>query len=1355
MNSIKRNVGSRWGTTIFFLIISFFQLQAQKRANNWVFYNYELNFNSGVPIVTRQSAGHLSRGMGVISDDDGGLLFYSDGFSVWNKNHLPMPNGANLIASHGFTSTQESLVIPKPGDPNRFYIFTVDPYNGQSTSGLYYSEVNLSLLGGLGDITVKGVKLVSRTSNKLSAALHENQQDIWVITHEHNTNKYYKLLITSTGISTPTVQQIGVVHTSIQGQLKFSPDGKKVALTSSAGTSLFDFNALTGELSNVMNFTPGSDGLEFSSDATKIYVSDLGGLAQYDISLPTYEEIRDSHKQAGANTVYNSMRQFQLGPDGKIYLTKGGGQVTGTTHLGVVVNPNADAKDVVLQERGLFLNGGDAFVNFTPNFIQNYFFRTSFSFDNNCQAAPINFRVTNTHRLDSVRWFFGEGSTSSSLNPTFRYMLSGDYTVELHAYYGDKATVISRSIKINPYTAFDLGSDTTVCYGSQLSVDDNFVSYQWNTGDTTHWVWAETNREFKLTTKNRFGCAFRDSVNVTVEPLPSINFPDTVRMEQLSSVNLEPGNFHWFAWSTGASTPTISVEDEGWYSVAVKNSFGCLNARSVFVQKHNSTENLPPERWIRLNPLPTGAPGQDSYFFDEKRGFIVTTGEVLQTKDGGATWEIQQKIAGAKRITFKNMIGYVVGDRGVIYKSTHFGEGWNKLNINQSSNENLNAISAPHGDTLFVTSDNKLFKSVNGGKSWTSHTVNINGINIEDSYFVSSKVGHAVCMNGKIIKTEDGGISWRLTLNSNVIPSNFFQVKFINEKVGFATREHDDIFKTIDGGETWKLSGDISDAGYAIQFLNEKVGFLAGEHGAIHKTTDGGATWRWIGFGGARIWANDFHALHFVNENIGFAAGLRGRIVKTLDGGLTWREYGPTYNLINSVEFMTPELGYMASGNTVFKTTNGGFKWENVGRPVPEQATGKLDFINNDIGYAIAGGTYGSSVYKTTNGGKTWSKPHAGELSIDGLSGIYFIDENAGFVMGQGGRKTIDGGKTWSSISGISLVSQMQFISDKIGFARNTNGSSDRIYKSADGGNNWTFLYQSDDDIESFHFLDESVGYIVGDANYKTVDGGVTWQKLSVPYNTYKCVKFLTKEMGYIVDEDGGIFKTVDGGKNWQFEMRSYALDFLGILGDDVFASGEFGALFRSSITLNDLIKLGDPSLVDLTDSTASISSYVKSFTNLSSADLIAEIGTKSGTYDHAVEIETLDGFIDKSVKHKFNRLKSGTTYYCRLKVVDKNKFVVSKQFSFTTLLVTGIQPETLDLQMYIYPNPANQTINVNITNGNKTFTYTVSDLLGRRLLTGSSDAQHAIDISTLRSGTYLFSVSSAEHKKTFRIVKE
>ena len=64
---------------------------AQGEANNWYFgQNAGVTFNSGVPIALTDSAMQTLEGCATLSDASGQLLFYTDGMTIYNRNHQVM-----------------------------------------------------------------------------------------------------------------------------------------------------------------------------------------------------------------------------------------------------------------------------------------------------------------------------------------------------------------------------------------------------------------------------------------------------------------------------------------------------------------------------------------------------------------------------------------------------------------------------------------------------------------------------------------------------------------------------------------------------------------------------------------------------------------------------------------------------------------------------------------------------------------------------------------------------------------------------------------------------------------------------------------------------------------------------------------------------------------------------------------------------------------------------------------------------------------------------------------------------------------------------------------------------------------
>ena len=177
-----------------FLVYSTNILIAQKEANIWYFGEYAgLDFNSGNPVAITDGQLSTSEGCASIADSNGNLLFYTDGITVWDKSHNVMLNGNGLLGNSD--STHSAIIVPKPDSQEIYYIFTVDAQAGNN--GMNYSEVNLSLNGGLGAITTnKNINLLPRSTEQITAVVHGNGLDYWIICHPWDSNKFNSFLVT-------------------------------------------------------------------------------------------------------------------------------------------------------------------------------------------------------------------------------------------------------------------------------------------------------------------------------------------------------------------------------------------------------------------------------------------------------------------------------------------------------------------------------------------------------------------------------------------------------------------------------------------------------------------------------------------------------------------------------------------------------------------------------------------------------------------------------------------------------------------------------------------------------------------------------------------------------------------------------------------------------------------------------------------------------------------------------------------------------------------------------------------------------------------------------------------------------
>jgi gliding motility-associated-like protein len=417
-----------------FLLFFIFSMVAfsQQEASNWYFgENAGIKFNLN-GTVTSLTDGQLNtiEGCATISDINGNLQFYTDGITVYNRNHQIMSNGTGLFGD--ISSTQSATIVQKPGSTNLFYIFTLDAFFG--TDGFRYSIVDMNLNAGLGNVTSnKNVLIYTPSCEKLSIVKNANGIDYWVVTHGWNSNTFLTYNLTTLGLSLiPITTNIGnsVTNSSTDnaiGYMKISPDESKLALCHYFGSvQIFDFNNSTGVLSNEKTIATGGGffyGIEFSPNNQVLYFTkenvNLVEVFQTDLTLPSLPN---------STIMIHNTQPFafalQLGPDGKIYVAQ-----KFKTKLSVINNPNIIGLSCNYQLDAIDLNGKFCGRGLPP-FVTSFFYSPAIQLTNACVGQSNSFSINTNQSVTSATWDFGDSTgTVTGLAPTHVYNTAGTFPV--------------------------------------------------------------------------------------------------------------------------------------------------------------------------------------------------------------------------------------------------------------------------------------------------------------------------------------------------------------------------------------------------------------------------------------------------------------------------------------------------------------------------------------------------------------------------------------------------------------------------------------------------------------------------------------------------------------------------------------------------------------------------------------------------------------------------------------------------------------------------------------------------------------------------------------------------------------
>lgn len=317
---------------------------------------------------------------------------------------------------------------------------------------------------------------------------------------------------------------------------------------------------------------------------------------------------------------------------------------------------------------------------------------------------------------------------------------------------------------------------------------------------------------------------------------------------------------------------------------------------------------------------------------------------------------------------FNNTSGWASTDKKIFVKNEDKWVDVTPHHLNKQ-NESL-SLYAFNKNLVWVANKETLFKSKDGGKTWSSTSIpksqaDINTTRVDLS-LINSTTGWMLVHHGyaaglspfDIYQTTNQGASWKLV-----------------DHVGAGTKDVHNIPANKDPR--------------SITFIDEKHGFISGEGNNPHeiifyKTNDAGRTWEQQDVPLPKMGPDDlieFSTPQFFNKN-------------------------------NAI--LTVTIKGMKKNNTIIYTTsNQGNNWKKQSKL---EGVGEVTFLNSKIGWEIVKHSINddaSTLYQTKDGGKSWSK----------VAGLTFTLKNLKFTSPQLGwginektaqiLQSIDGGRVW------------------------------------------------------------------------------------------------------------------------------------------------------------------------------------------------------------------------------------------------------------------------------------------------------------------------------------------------------
>lgn len=319
-------------------------------------------------------------------------------------------------------------------------------------------------------------------------------------------------------------------------------------------------------------------------------------------------------------------------------------------------------------------------------------------------------------------------------------------------------------------------------------------------------------------------------------------------------------------------------------------------------------------------------------------------------------------------------------------------------------------------------------------------------------------------------------------------------------------------------------------------------------------------------------------AFHPSNANIMYIASAGGGVWKTTNGGNNWTvltdglsnltggDITIDPNNPNILYYGTGELNYSQDshyGDGIFKSTDAGATWVKIApySMCPRYSEIIVDKNNSNIVYAAGG----SGIFKSTNAGANWTSiltlGNVNALVMDHTnSQILYMTNSASAGIGAV-RKTTNGGLNWTSLSGglpttgagraPMAMSDVDPLVLYVGFAASSGGALLGLYKTTNGGENWTLQNNTTNYLGTQGWYDNALAIKPGTTStvvtggidlYNSTNSGTTLTK-KTSWSTSFAEQFCHADIHSLAYNplngrlyccsDGGIYSSSNDGANW------------------------------------------------------------------------------------------------------------------------------------------------------------------------------------------------------------------------------
>jgi len=377
-------------------------------------------------------------------------------------------------------------------------------------------------------------------------------------------------------------------------------------------------------------------------------------------------------------------------------------------------------------------------------------------------------------------------------------------------------------------------------------------------------------------------------------------------------------------------------------------------------------------------------------------------------------------------------IVYMSASTGVIFKSANGGASWTSI-PRSNGYGNVLAID-PTNPRIIYAGALGVRKSTDGGTSWTWHTKGLTYLNIRALGISPSnpQILYASTLKG-VHRSADGGVTWTPTNSpqspyvTRALTVHPKDPRIVYFAIGISDKNKG-LYRSADGGDTWtRLKLDppngASIEGVVIDPSSPQTLYAATWGAGVYKSVDGGASWSPINAGLTNLQTFAV-AIHPSHPQTLYAGTTGGGVFTSADGGASWSPINAGLSSREAIEALAvdpsnPKTVYAGSVDGVFRTTDGGASWAQsnaglAGYSVTAMAKGPSN------SQALYIGTNGGGSFKIADRGGTWTQIDADPSDVKKMVTALAVDPlnpqtvYAGFW--GAGYKSADGGASWTRI---------------------------------------------------------------------------------------------------------------------------------------------------------------------------------------------------------------------------------------------------------------------------------------------------------------------------------------------------